>query len=419
MNLIFKEYIEFLEDNGLDNNKYRLIEGYYWLDNQIIKAYDKQGNIHKILRMRIDENLQIKFSGYKQDDFEIESWKETVKRNKERLEKLEDESKRLILLQSLRFKNHIITVLTSGGKDSTVVKHLVDTQFKNSDVIFNNTTLDCADTYLYIKNIPNIHIITPKEGFYQWRNRLDFIPTRFSRACCTIFKEGAMIDNLDKYSKRLFFLGMRNEESNTRSNYGDTWRNNKWGNREWEGVLPIRKWTEVDVWLYILKYNIPINNKYKKGYSRVGCGISCPYYSKSTWVLDQYWYPYLYNRWHNILKEDFINNKKASVMNCTLKEYHNNWNGGVVHEEANEEVICEFSEQQGLDINISRKYFNKKCTCCDKKLKKNDIALSMKFYGRQIEKFKCLKCMSIELGTTQKDLKERVKEFKKDGCDLF
>ena len=30
-----------------------------------------------------------------------------------------------------------------------------------------------------------------------------------------------------------------------------------------------------------------------------------------------------------------------------------------------------------------------------KKLKKNDIALSMKFYGRQIEKFKCIKCLAV------------------------
>ena len=57
--------------------------------------------------------------------------------------------------------------------------------------------------------------------------------------------------------------------------------------------------------------------------------------------------------------------------------------------------------------------------CCKKKLKKDDIALSMKFYGRQIEKFKCIKCMSKELNTTVKELRERVKLFKKGGCTLF
>jgi len=32
---IFKEYIQFLKDNGVD---LPIEEGYYWLDNQIIKA---------------------------------------------------------------------------------------------------------------------------------------------------------------------------------------------------------------------------------------------------------------------------------------------------------------------------------------------------------------------------------------------
>lgn len=92
----------------------------------------------------------------------------------------------------------------------------------------------------------------------------------FARACCNIFKEGAMIDYLDRNDKYLFFMGMRNQESSKRSNYTDEWKNDKWKGREWNAILPIREWSELDVWLYILKNNININPKYKKGYSRVG-----------------------------------------------------------------------------------------------------------------------------------------------------
>ncbi len=91
----------------------------------------------------------------------------------------------------------------------------------------------------------------------------------------------------------------------------------------------------------------------------------------------------------------------------------------VVHEEPSEEVIKEFAEQQELDINIARKYFNKNCSCCDKKLKKNDIGLSMKYYGRNIETFKCMNCISEDLGIDKKELKEKIKEFKSDNCVLF
>lgn len=137
-----------------------------------------------------------------------------------------------------------------------------------------------------------------------------------------------MLDYLDKNNKYLFFLGMRNEESNTRADYKDEWQNEKWANREWKGILPIRQWTEENVWLYILWKDIDINTKYKKGYSRVGCAIACPFYTKSTWILDKYWYPEMYRRWYEILEDDFIKNNKWITMNCTKKEYHNCWNGG-------------------------------------------------------------------------------------------
>ena len=113
-----------------------------------------------------------------------------------------------------------------------------------------------------------------------------------------------------KTKKLLFLFGIRNEESTKRSNYQDVWRNDKWGKRDWIAILPIRKWSELDIWLYILDEEIEINDKYKYGYDRVGCGIACPNYTKYTWVLDKYWYPMLFYRWREILRRDFINNNK-------------------------------------------------------------------------------------------------------------
>jgi 3'-phosphoadenosine 5'-phosphosulfate sulfotransferase (PAPS reductase)/FAD synthetase len=416
LNLIFKEYIGFLKDKGLE---YELKEGCYWLDNQIIKAFDKEGNIHKVLRIHTDDDLEMTFKEYKDKPFEIESWMETVERNKDRLFELEFRSRILIQRSIKEYNDRIVAILSSKGKDSEVATYLVKTQIDNPLVIFNNTTLDVPDTYKLIKKESNIKIINPKEGFYPWRERNNFVPTRFSRACCSIFKEGAMVEELNADDKYLFFMGMRNEESATRSGYGDEWKNDKWGDREWNAILPIREWSEIDIWLFILAKGININTKYKKGYSRVGCGIACPYYTKSTWILDKYWYPEMYKRWHDILDKDFIDNKKASIMNCTSKEYHSCWNGGTYREEPTEEVIQEFAEQQGLHIDIARKYFNKTCMCCSKKLKKDDIALSMKYYGRQIEQFKCKKCIAKEFGITNKDIKEKIEEFKTDGCQLF
>lgn len=281
MNPIFKEYCKFLREKINLN----LEEGYYWLDNQIIKAFDKQGNIHKLYRIVIDDkDLSISCKipkGYsKIEDIDIASWNDVIEINKSHLEEIENESKQLIREKMDKFSGYIPLVPVSMGKDSQVTCHLVRECFPDTKAIFNNTTLDCADTYRMAKRFPNCEIITPKQGFYQYIREINILPTRFSRFCCRIFKTGEMVKRLDHEVPYIMFMGMRNEESNARSGYGDEIINPEWGNVPWIGILPIRKWSELDVWLYILWHNIEINPKYKKGYARVGYGKRCPFIQK-------------------------------------------------------------------------------------------------------------------------------------------
>ena len=79
---IFKEYIQFLKDSGVD---IPIQEGYYWLDRQIIKGYDVEGNLHKIYRIKIDDNLNITYTKYKNKKTQFESWQNTIQRKLKRL----------------------------------------------------------------------------------------------------------------------------------------------------------------------------------------------------------------------------------------------------------------------------------------------------------------------------------------------
>ena len=221
---------------------------------------------------------------------------------------------------------------------------------------------------------------------------------------------------------------MRNEESVKRSNYTDVWCNEKWGKRDWIGILPIRKWTELDVWLYTLKYGVEVNPKYKMGYGRVGCGIACPNYSKSTWVLDKYWYNNLYNRWRDILKDDFVKNNKWLIMNCTIKEYIDIcWNGGVYRSEPTQEVIEEFAKYNDLDYEIAKRYFNNCCAngCLNSKKKplkvkdKTTLAMNLKMNGRNTNKIYCKKCLMKKLNMSKEEWDNNVADFKAQGCKLF
>ena len=427
MNPIFKEYCKFLEEKaGL-----KLEEGYFWLDNQIVKAFDKQGNIHKLYRLKVEDDLSMSYrvsKGYSNiEDIEIESWQGTVDRNREHTRRITVESKNLIKECLNKYEGYAPIILTSGGKDSSVTMDLVRQVDPSVKAIFNNTTLDCADTYIHMKTIDNVQWINPKEGFYQWRKRLDFVPTRFARACCTIFKEGAMMKVLDGNDKYIFFLGMRNEESSARSGYEDYWKNEKWGDN-WFGCLPIRKWSELDIWLYLLMNNVSFNPKYKKGYARAGCAIACPFASKSTWILDKYWYATMRSRWENILREDFISNSKWLVMNCTVDEYINQaWNGGVFRDEPTKEVIKEYAKYSNLDEKVAAQYFNKYCDngCKSqsgklKRIKAKDvIGMNLKYHGRNINKFYCKKCLMKMYDMDEEKWNKQVESFKQSGCDLF
>ena len=436
MNPIFNEYITFLRDTSGESLP-DLKEGYFWLDRQIVKGFDKQGNIHKFYRINISDSLKLSIdcpkSGYdKVEDIDLASWNDLVKMQERHLYQIEKKSKNIIKKKMRKFNGYIPLVPVSMGKDSMVTCHLVRECYPDTKSIFNNTTLDCADTYRMAKTFPNCEMMTPKQGFYQYIKEQNVVFNRISRGCCRIFKVGEMVNQLDHDIPYLMFMGMRNEESNTRSGYGDEWINEtEWGKTKWQGILPIRKWSELDIWLYTLWKKIEINPKYKKGYSRVGCAIACPYYTKSTWVLDKYWYPTMRKRWEDILREDFISNKKWIVMNCTIDEYINRaWNGGAFREEPTKEVIQEFARYNGLDegdTKVAEQYFNKYCAngCKTqsgkpKKIKdRNTISMNMKFHGREIDKFLCKKCFMKLYEMDEDKWNWWIERFKQDGCALF
>lgn len=265
-------------------------------------------------------------------------------------------------------------------------------------------------------------ITNPEEGFYQWIVRMNFIPTRFSRACCGVFKEGNHINYFkDKVQKGIWFMGVRNDESTNRADREDYTHNPKWGSLDWYGCLPIRTWSEFDVWLYILSRRLEVNPKYKQGYSRVGCAIACCYASKYTWVLDEYFYPTMRKRWIKILDEVFVQGERWSKLNCTMEEYHKCWNGGLYREEPTDEVIQEFMRHKDIkDIELAKQYFNKTCCKCGKNVRQPDsVAMNLKFFSRTTNEIYCKKCLCKKLNMNNDDWDKYIEDFKAQGCNLF
>ena len=225
-----------------------------------------------------------------------------------------------------------VSVSYSGGKDSTVLLHLVRSMYPEVPAVYADTRLDLPEVRGFVKKTPNVIFVKPVMDFreviktYGWcfpskevakyiedarrgvkyavnglqglyldgtpskfcRDRLTrwaFLvdaPFKISPMCCKVMKERP----LDEYKKKTGnfpFIGLMATESKRREL---TWR--KVGCNAFDinrpSSKPLSFWTEQDIWTYILWHGIEIpscygdiitkNGKLKcSGEQRTGCAF--------------------------------------------------------------------------------------------------------------------------------------------------
>lgn len=60
------------------------------------------------------------------------------------------------------------------------------------------------------------------------------------------------------------------------------------------------------------------------------------------------------------------------------------------------------------------------CISCGKQnLDKNTVGINKKLLGRNVLNYYCMDCLADYLGCTVDDLKDKIEEFKDEGCTLF
>lgn len=164
----------------------------------------------------------------------------------------------------------------SGGKDSTVVLHLVRRIAPNIPARFANTGVESPETIEFIKTVPNLIEVGPLKSF--WKCVKEYgLPRPKVKAkshgnmCCKYLKERPQDKHSEANGIDLEFSGLTAAESNQRKltlmRMGPLYqlKNGRWR------CHPIHDWTEADVWDYIHRYNIPYNSIYDKGARRCGC----------------------------------------------------------------------------------------------------------------------------------------------------
>jgi phosphoadenosine phosphosulfate reductase len=156
----------------------------------------------------------------------------------------------------------------SGGKDSIVLKRLVQISGVRYDAHYNATTIDPPELISFIKtHHPDVIWEWPKRGgMAQICQRKRMLPTRLTRFCCQELKEGGG-------NGRKVLTGVRWAESARRADNVKLVRPCMKQNKT--TINPILDWCDEDVWAFIRNESIPYCELYDQGFSRLGC-VGCP-----------------------------------------------------------------------------------------------------------------------------------------------
>lgn len=172
---------------------------------------------------------------------------------------------------SEKFPHDKTVIAWTGGKDSTVLLHMVRTVFKGTvpfPVMFNDSTMEFDEIYDFIKQLTN-----------EWELKLSVVPhsalelkefhktkdVKRKKLLSRIMKVTAINSFVEKNHIQAFIAGIRWDEHQARSK--ETYFSKRDTHMR---VHPILDFTEKDIWEYIKIKNVPYVNLYDKGYRSLG-----------------------------------------------------------------------------------------------------------------------------------------------------
>lgn len=189
-----------------------------------------------------------------------------MKTLKEKIKK----SKNVIKKAYMKFPRDKTVVAWTGGKDSTMLLHLIKDTFNTIPfpVMFNDSTMEFEEIYDFIKKITkdwqiNLFVVPHNkkelEIFHKTRDKAK------QKELSRIMKVTAINNFVASHKIQAFIAGIRWDEHEARS------RETYFSKRDTHTrVHPILHFTEQDIWNYIQSKNVPYVNLYDKGYRSLG-----------------------------------------------------------------------------------------------------------------------------------------------------
>lgn len=247
-------------------------------------------------------------------------------KNMEELQKLPLEEKiKMSKMRLIEFTSHVngkIYISFSGGKDSTVLLHLVRQVYPDTVAVFCDTGLEFPEIKDFVKTKENVITIRPKMNFkdvinhYGWpiiskeqslyigqcqrthtprlleyrtkgrgpngksgkiSNKWQYLlkaPFKIHNMCCDIMKKKPF-KLFEKETGLSPIIGTMASESSLRRQQWERTGCNVFDEKR-KSSRPLSFWTEDNIWEYIKKYDLNVADIYNKGAKRTGC-VFCLY----------------------------------------------------------------------------------------------------------------------------------------------
>jgi phosphoadenosine phosphosulfate reductase len=254
----------------------------------------------------------------------------------------------------------------SGGKDSQVTLDLVSRVIPpdNFMVVYSDTGMEIPPSLdVWEKAKSHYSKLYPELKFYLAKNKQDTFdywkqfgaPSRLHRWCCTVTKTAPLYRLLKevtgniKQPNTFVYEGVRSEESSSREKYARLGKGVKHNNVI--NARPIFNWNTTEVFLYLFKRHLQINEGYRLGLNRVGCSI-CPYSSE--------WSEHIVNKTYPECLENQLSLIKSQLSQTGVKDVDNyiksgNWKMRAGGKNTNNETsrIDIIQEKPNLEVVIS------------------------------------------------------------------
>ena len=212
-------------------------------------------------------------------------------------------------------------------------------------------------------------------------------PFKISDKCCLGAKKNTVNVYLKKHPADLMIMGVRRSEGGERATvYKQPLYYNKQHNIN--DLLSILYFTDADRHEYEEVFHIQHSKCYTEyGLQRTGCA-GCPYGQNC----------------------DFERDVLAKYEPNLYKATTNMW--GDVYE-----YTRKYHEFQHLmNLKYKRK---KKCNCGCTEFADDDVAMNLKFLGRDTKKLLCKECFKKQFSMTEERYNSTIEGFKAQGCELF